>query len=120
MKHGDVVSSDFTWALLEPLMPTTSASLPLVLLYFCAEPISNLGGGDIVVVHLGGPIARVKFGVRLNQGHLLEPKRSSMGGLGFIECIVYNISSGDKGVWDVKHFNEYASKLLCSRISDKS
>jgi hypothetical protein len=71
---------------------------------FRAEPISNLRGGDTIVVYHGGPIARVKAGVRLNHGPSLKPKRSCVGGLGFIECIVHNMPSGDKVVWDVKHF----------------
>lgn len=114
MEHGGEVRSDSTWALLEPLMPIFFALLLLVLLSFRAKPITNLRGGDIVVVHQGGPIARVKVGSFLNHGLSLEPKRNSVGGLGFIECIVHNIPSYNKGAWDVKHFKKFASMSLCN------
>lgn len=109
IEHEDVAKSDCILAFFEPLMPISSA---LVMSSFRAKSISNLLGGDIVVIYSRGPIAKVKVGVLLNQGPSLEPKCKYVGGFGFIECIVHNMPSGDKGAWDVKHVKEFASRSL--------
>ena len=120
IEHGGVVGSDSTRTILEPLMPMSSALLPLVLSLSCAKFISNIRGGDTVVINPGGPIARVNAGVLLNQGLEPEPLRSSVGWLGFIDCIVYNRPSCDRDAGDVKHFKGFSSKPFCSWVSNKS
>ena len=101
-EHGDVGGSDLNKTHLEPLMFMSSASFPLVLSLEIeelswAEPISNLRGGDTVVLDPTGPMVRVNARVLPNQYPSLDPLRIFIRVLGFKGYLMHSIP-----LWDWK------------------